>query len=99
MSGNEKLGRPIDVPITWTWARSNQTEHTLDCSPVVARSMIIGEVCVDRLARRRLPRLGPSALPEQLPRPLVGRNDHLRTAAEDGDNHDMHEAQTSHAAG
>ena len=81
MSGDKELCRPIDVPIAWTWARSDQTEHALNGSPVVTTDMIVGEVGVDSLSRRCLPGFGWSTLPKQIPRPLVSRNVHLQTAA------------------
>ena len=74
---NKKLCRSIDIPIAWTWAGSDEAEHALNCSPVVTRSMIVGEMRVDRLSRCGLPGLGRSALPEQMPRPLVSRDIHL----------------------
>lgn len=62
MSSNKKLCTAVDVTIAWTWTRSNETEHALDCSPVIARGMIVGEVGVDRRSRCRLPGLGWSTL-------------------------------------
>ena len=77
MPGNKKLCRPVDIPIAWTWAGSDEAEHALNCSPVVTRSMIVDEMRVDCLSRCRLPGLGRSTLPEQIPRPLVSRDIHL----------------------
>jgi hypothetical protein len=42
MTGDKKLRSPIDVVVAWTWTRSDEAEHALDCSPVIARGMIVG---------------------------------------------------------
>ena len=81
MSGDKELSRPVDVPIAWTWARSDQTEHALNGSPVVTTDMIVGEVGVDGLSRRCLSSLGRSTLSKEIHRPHVSRNVHLQTAA------------------
>ena len=66
MSDDEKLCRPVDVPIAWAWARSDETEYALNGSPVITRDMIVGEVSIDRLSRRCLPGLGRSTLPKEI---------------------------------
>ena len=76
IAGNKKLCSPVDVAVAWTWARSDEAEHALDCSPVITRGMIVSEMCVDRLSCCRLPGLGRPTLPKEIPRLLVSRNVH-----------------------
>lgn len=42
MPSDKKLRTPVNVPFAWTGTRSDETEHALDCSPVITRGMIVG---------------------------------------------------------
>ena len=83
VSGNKKLGRPIDVSIAWTGTRSDEPEHVLNCSPVVTRGMIVGEMSVDCLSCRCLPGLRRSNPFEQIPRLFISRDTHVRITAKE----------------
>lgn len=83
MSRNKKVGRSVDVPIAWTGTRSDETEHSLNCPPVVTSGMIVGEMSVDCLSRRCLPGLRRSNPFEQIPRLLISRDTHVRITAEE----------------
>ena len=42
MAGDKQFRTPVDISIPWTWARSDETQHALNCSPVVTRGMVVG---------------------------------------------------------
>ena len=41
MPGDKKRCAPVDVAIPWTWTRSDDAKHALDCSPVIAPRLVV----------------------------------------------------------